>query len=106
VSRLAFGTGTHGSRLQRRLGQEEVTRFVQYAYNRGICFFEIAESYPGMPEMLSIAQGHPAGSKIDRFRAQLNNEHIDILLLHACARRLGQPIVQNLQDGFPEAKAK
>src|ERR1039458_10536308 len=32
VTRLAFGTGTMGGRLQRELGQDEVTRLVRYAY--------------------------------------------------------------------------
>src|ERR687885_2413326 len=55
VTRLAFGTGTHGGRVQRELGQEEFTRLVRHAYDRGIRFFETAESYPGMPEMLATA---------------------------------------------------
>src|SRR5260370_35589841 len=55
VTRLAFGTGTHGGRVQRELGQEEFTRMVRHAYDRGVRFFETAESYHGMPEMLSIA---------------------------------------------------
>jgi len=45
VTRLAFGTGTYGGRVQRELGQEEFTRLVRHAYDRGIRFFETAESY-------------------------------------------------------------
>src|SRR5260221_4423446 len=55
VTRLAFGTGTHGGRVQRELGQEEFTKLVRHAYDRGIRFFETAESYHGMPEMLATA---------------------------------------------------
>src|ERR1022692_2204684 len=63
VTRLAFGTGTMGGRLQRELGQDEFTRLVRYAYDRGIRFFETAESYHGMPEMLAIAlKGLPRDS--------------------------------------------
>ena len=63
VTRLAFGTGTFGGRVQRDLGQDEFTRLVRYAYDRGIRFFETAESYHGMPEMLSIAlKGLPRDS--------------------------------------------
>src|SRR5258708_3034088 len=63
VSRLAFGTGTHSGRVQRELGQEEFTRLVRHAYDRGIRFFETAESYHGMPEMLNIAlKGLPRDS--------------------------------------------
>src|SRR5581483_3650622 len=63
VTRLAFGTGTHGGRIQRELGQEAFTRLVRHAYDRGIRFFETADSYSGMPEMLSIAlKGIPRDS--------------------------------------------
>jgi predicted aldo/keto reductase-like oxidoreductase len=124
VTRLAFGTGTNGGRVQRQLGQEEFTRLVRHAYDRGIRFFETAESYPGMPEMLSIAlkgvprdtyklmtkystpaSGDPA-PKIDRFRSQLNTEYIDILLLHCLRPPTWSAEYQSLQDGFSEAKTK
>src|SRR5207245_8398641 len=103
VTRLAFGTGTFSGRVQRELGQAEFTRLVRYAYDRGIRFFETAESYHGMPEMLATAlKGLPRESyvlmtkystpasggptpKIDQFRKQLNTAYIDILLLH-CLR--------------------
>lgn len=55
VTRLAFGTGTYSGQVQRDLGQPEFTRLVRYAYDRGIRFFETADSYHGMPQMLSIA---------------------------------------------------
>ncbi len=63
VTRLAFGTGTFSGRVQRELGQAEFTRLVRYAYDHGIRFFETAESYHGMPEMLAIAlKGIPRDS--------------------------------------------
>lgn len=124
VTRLAFGTGTFGGRTQRELGQEDFTRLVRYAYDRGIRFFETAESYHGLPEMLSTAlKGIPRDSyklmtkystpatgdpapKIDQFRKQLNTEYIDILLLH-CVRRPTWPSdYEELRDGFSEAKHK
>ncbi len=124
VTRLAFGTGTHGGRVQRELGQEEFTKLVRYAYDRGIRFFETAESYHGMPEMLSTAlQGIPRDSyklmtkystpasgdpaaKIDQFRKQLNTEYIDILLLHCLRPPTWSADYQSLQDGLSEAKQK
>jgi 1-deoxyxylulose-5-phosphate synthase len=124
VTRLAFGTGTHGGRVQRELGQEEFTRLVRYAYDHGIRFFETAESYHGMPEMLGIAlrglpresyqlmtkystppTGDPA-AKIDDFRKQLNAEYIDILLLHCLRPPTWKTDYAGLQDGFSEAKSK
>src|SRR5580658_10786308 len=63
VTRLAFGTGTSSGAVQRNLGQPEFTRLVRHAYDRGIRFFETAESYHGMPEMLAIAlKGLPRDS--------------------------------------------
>src|SRR6476659_3271838 len=121
VTRLAFGTGTYGGRVQRELGQEEFTRLVRHAYDRGIRFFETAESYHGMPEMLSIAlKGLPRDSyrlmtkysvrgdddpnaKIDQFRKQLGSEYFDILLLHCMRNPAWADNTKRLQDGFSEA---
>ena len=50
VTRLAFGTGSNNGYVQSALGQQGFTKLVRYAYDRGIRFFETAESYatPGM----------------------------------------------------------
>jgi len=124
VTRLAFGTGTFSGRQQRELGQVEFTRLVRYAYDHGIRFFETAESYHGMPEMLAIAlQGLPRDSyrlmtkystpasgdpapKIDQFRKQLNTEYIDILLLHCLRPPTWAADYASLQDGFSLAQQK
>src|SRR5947209_6137788 len=124
VTRLAFGTGTFGGRVQRELGQAEFTRLVRYAYDHGIRFFETAESYHGMPEMLANAleglprdsyklmtkYSTPAGGdpapKIDQFRRQLDTEYIDILLLHCLRPPTWKTDYSSLQDGFSEAKHK
>src|SRR5437016_13728333 len=55
VTRLAFGTGTLGGRVQRELGQEGFNRLVRHAYDNGVRFFETADTYGGMHEMLGIA---------------------------------------------------
>jgi aryl-alcohol dehydrogenase-like predicted oxidoreductase len=124
VTRLAFGTGTFSGRVQRDLGQEEFTRLVRHAYDRGIRFFETAESYHGMAEMLAIAlKGLPRDSyklmtkystpasgdpspKIDQFRRQLGTEYIDILLLHCLRPPTWSTDYRPLQDGFSAAKDK
>jgi len=124
VTRLAFGTGTFGGRVQRELGQEQFTRLVRHAYDRGIRFFETAESYRGMPEMLAIAlQGLPrdsyklmtkysipratydAKASIDQFRKQLNTEYFDILLLHCMRQPTWQQDFARAADDFSEAKS-
>lgn len=124
VTRLALGTGTHGGRIQRELGQEQFTRLVRHAYDRGIRFFETADAYTGMPQMLAAAlKGVPRDSyklmtkyrlvdaekpqeTIDRLRRDLNSEYFDILLMH-CVRSPNWPSeTQRLQDAFSEAKEK
>lgn len=124
VTRLAFGTGTFGGRVQRELGQEQFTRLVRHAYDRGIRFFETADNYRGMPAMLGEAlKGLPRDSyrlltkirlsdagnfqaAFDRFRRELQTEYLDILLLH-CVRRESWPEdLARLRDEMSEAKAK
>src|SRR5271155_634079 len=100
VTRLAFGTGSFSGQIQRDLGQEQFTRLVRYAHERGVRFFETAESYSGMHEMLGVAlKGVPRDSyqlmtkmtthngvdpqaKIDELRRAANTEYFDIALLH------------------------
>jgi predicted aldo/keto reductase-like oxidoreductase len=124
VTRLAFGTGTMSGRVQRDLGQEGFTSLVRYAYDHGIRFFETAESYHGMPEMLAIAlKGLPRDSyrlmtkystpatgdptpKIDQFRKQLDTDYIDILLLHCLRPPTWATDYESLQDGFSLAQQK
>ncbi|MCW5982946.1 MAG: aldo/keto reductase [Bryobacteraceae bacterium] len=124
VTRLAFGTGTFGGRVQRELGQDEFTRLVRHAYDRGIRFFESADNYKGMHQMLAAAlKGIPRDSytlmtkyrlretdtpqaTLDRFRRELNSEYFDVLLLH-CVRSHDWPEqFKPLRDAFDEAKQK
>jgi aryl-alcohol dehydrogenase-like predicted oxidoreductase len=124
VTRLAFGTGTHGGRVQRELGQEQFTRLVRHAYDSGIRFFESADNYEGMHEMLAIAlKGIPRDSyrlmtkfkwreadnpraSIDRFRSELNSEYFDIVLLHNVRTPLWPSELERLRDAFSEFKQK
>lgn len=124
VSRLAFGTGTFGGRVQRELGQEGFTRLVRYAYDKGIRFFETADAYTGMPVMLGEAlKGLPRDSyklmtkyrlrdtenpqaTIDRFRKELQTEYLDILLLHCVRTADWATANEKLRDALSEAKQK
>src|SRR5438132_629254 len=100
VTRLAFGTGSFSGQVQRELGQDGFTRLVRYAYDRGIRFFETAESYGEMHKMLGIAlkgiprdsyrlmskvttrpEGNPQ-AKIDELRKLANTDYFDVMLLH------------------------
>jgi predicted aldo/keto reductase-like oxidoreductase len=122
VTRLAFGTGSYGGRVQRELGQERFTRLVRHAYDRGIRFFESADAYDGMHEMLAIAlRGLPRDSyrlmtkyrlretedpkaTIDRFRRELQSEYFDILLLHCVRVPDWAEQHARLRDALSEAK--
>jgi len=124
VTRLAFGTGSNGGRVQRQLGQEGFTRLVRYAYDRGIRFFETAQNYQGMHQMLGEAlKGLPRDSYrlmtkyrlkqeenpqevVDRFRKELNSEYFDILLLHCVRTGSWAKDYEHLRDAFSEFKSK
>jgi aryl-alcohol dehydrogenase-like predicted oxidoreductase len=124
VTRLAFGTGTYSGRVQRDLGQEGFTKLVRYAYDRGIRFFETAESYGEMHKMLGIAlKGVPRDSyrlmskvttregvtpqdKIDELRRLANTDYFDIMLLHYQHTATWPTDTVRWQDGVSEAKVK
>src|ERR1700759_182888 len=124
VTRLAFGTGSFSGKTQRDLGQEEFTKLVLYAYDRGIRFFETAESYGDMHRMLGVAlKGVPRDSyrlmtkvttregvnpqaKIDELRKLANTEYFDIALLHYQHVGTWPSDTVRWQDGILEAKHK
>jgi len=124
VTRLAFGTGTMGGRVQRELGQEQFTKLVRYAYDRGIRFFETAESYTDMHRMLGVAlNGIPRDSyrlmskitthgdvdplqKIDELRKLANTDYFDVMLLHWQHEPTWPADSLRWQDGIMEAQAK
>jgi hypothetical protein len=124
VTRLAFGTGTFGGMVQRQLGQEAFTRLVRHAYDRGIRFFETADAYTGMPQMLATAlRGIPRDSyrlmtkyrlrgaddskaTIDRLRRDLNADYLDVLLLHCVRVPDWAEQHKRLRDALSEAKDK
>jgi aryl-alcohol dehydrogenase-like predicted oxidoreductase len=124
VSRLAFGTGSFSGQVQRELGQDAFTRLVRYAYDRGIRFFETAESYGEMHKMLGIAlKGIPRDSyqimskvttfhggdpqqKFDELRRLANTEYFDIMLLHWQHTATWPSDTTRWQDAILEAESK
>lgn len=128
VTRLAFGTGTHGGRIQRELGQKEFTKLVRHAYDRGIRFFESADNYDQMHEMLAEAlkgiprenyrlmtklrwqnmarEGYNPMDDIERFRRELNSDYFDIFLLHNVKTITWPKELERLRDAVSEAKHK
>jgi aryl-alcohol dehydrogenase-like predicted oxidoreductase len=124
VTRLAFGTGTMSGQTQRELGQEQFTRLVRHAYDRGIRFYETAESYGGMHQMLGVAlKGLPRDSyqlmskvttrpgvdpqeKIDELRKLANTDYFDVLLMHYQHVASWPTDTVRWQDGILEAKSR
>ena len=124
VTRLALGTGTFGGRVQRELGQEGFTKLVRHAYDQGIRFFETADTYGGMHQMLGTAlKGLPRESytlmtkhhtpftgdptpALDNFRRELQTEYLDIMLIHCLRVPTWEKDYARMQDAFSEAKSK
>jgi len=124
VTRLALGTGTMSGQVQRDLGQEKFTRLVRYAYDRGIRFFETAESYHEMHKMLGVAlEGIPRDSyrllskvttrpgvdpqqKFDELRKLAKTEYFDVMLLHWQHTSTWPADTARWQDGILEAQER
>jgi aryl-alcohol dehydrogenase-like predicted oxidoreductase len=123
VTRLAFGTGSFSGQVQRDLGQDGFTRLVRYAYDRGIRFFETAESYGEMHRMLGVAlkgiprdsyrlmskvttrQGVNPKEKFDELRKLANTEYFDVMLLHWQHTATWPADTSRWQDGILEAQS-
>ncbi len=124
VTRLAFGTGTYAGQVQRELGQDQFTRLVRHAYDRGIRFYETAESYGEMHRMLGVAlAGIPRDSyrlmskvtthdgvdpmqKIDELRKLANTDYFDVMLLHWQHEATWPTDSLRWQDGISEAQTR
>jgi len=124
VTRLALGTGSMSGMVQRELGQDGFTRLVRYAYDRGIRFFETAESYGDMHRMLGVAlkglprdsyrimskvtthQGVNPQEKFDELRKLANTEYFDIMLLHWQHTATWPSDSSKWQDGILEAQSR
>ncbi|MBV9441587.1 MAG: aldo/keto reductase [Acidobacteriaceae bacterium] len=124
VTRLALGTGSISGRVQRELGQEQFNTLVRHAYDRGIRFFETAESYGEMHKMLGIAltgiprdsyrlmskvttrEGVDPQQKIDELRRLAKTDYFDILLLHWQHAATWPTDSKRWQDGILEAQSR
>src|SRR5579871_2614411 len=124
VTRLAFGTGTNSGAVQAALGQQEFTRLVRYAYDRGIRFFETAEAYqtPGMlgealkglprdsyhlmSKVTTFHEGIDPQAKFDDLRRISQTEYFDIMLLHWQHSPDWPQTTKRWQDGILQAQQR
>jgi aryl-alcohol dehydrogenase-like predicted oxidoreductase len=122
VSRLAFGTGSDNGHVQAALGQQEFNRLIHYAYDRGIRFFETAESY-STPAMLGEAlkpfpresyqlmtkvttdPGADPQKRFDEMRRTSQTEYFDIMLLHWQHTADWVSSTKRWQDGILQAQS-
>jgi aryl-alcohol dehydrogenase-like predicted oxidoreductase len=127
VSRMAIGTGTYGaghsSNQLRALGVNGVADMLRGAYDKGIFFWDTADSY-GTHEAVKVALKNVPRDKvvimtktdartaektkedIDRFRQELGTDYIDILLLHTRMRANWDEVDKGAMDVMSEAKEK
>lgn len=119
VPLMAMGSGTSGwnnSSNQTRMGMEPFVSLARNAYNRGMKFFEMAESYGSHPFFGEAMKGLPrrkltlltkiaktdgisaneTRTKIDSFRKELGTDYIDIILLHCMTSGDGPTAVREL----------
>jgi len=124
TSRLAMGTGTigsGGSSNQTRAGG--LTRLLRTGYDRGLIFFDTADSYGSHPQVGEAVSQLPrekvvimtkcdhrdpkqAKDDIDRYRRELKTDYIDILLIHCVTESDWTERYRGVMDVFEEAKQK
>jgi len=126
TSRLAMGTGTVGSghhSHQTALGVDGLSRLLLNGYDNGLRFFDAADSYGSHPHV-SAALKQVDRSKVtvltkswardaagmqadlDRFRRELNTDHIDIMLMHCVTEADWTSKYRGVMDALSEAKQK
>lgn len=133
IPRLAMGSGSSGWRKtskQKKLGNEKFETLVNYAYDRGLRFFETADTY-GTHEFLGNAlkdkpredltlmtkiwnRENREGwlkydtvlNTLDRFRKELKTDYFDIVLLHCQVEPNWNEKYKPYMDGLAEAKEK
>jgi 1-deoxyxylulose-5-phosphate synthase len=127
LSRVGIGSGTNSGNVQRSMGREKFNALFQYAYDRGITYFDTADSYQthtwvrdaikGLPrERLYIqskimgmgfgGRGEDPLEAIDRFRRELNTDYIDTVLIHCQISPDWDEQSKALRDGLERAKEK
>lgn len=129
ISRVGMGTGTIGYNKgsnQTRLGMDNFVKIAHHAYERGMSYFDMAESYGSHPYVGEAIKGlprekvtlctkiwtHPDGSDkiepvektLDRFRSDLGTDYIDILLMHCLMEGNWNDTRKYYMDALSKAK--
>jgi 1-deoxyxylulose-5-phosphate synthase len=126
TSRLAMGTGTVGSghhSHQTALGVKGLSDLLLNGYDRGLRFFDAADSYGSHPHVAEALKHVPrdkvtvltktwardpatARADLDRFRRELGTDYLDICLMHCLTEADWTTQYRGVMDVFSEAKQK
>ncbi|HWW77631.1 MAG TPA: aldo/keto reductase [Pyrinomonadaceae bacterium] len=124
VSLVGIGTGSigyAGHSNQTQLGQAEFTRLMRHAYERGVNFFDLADSYGSHPFLREAMRGverasyciqtktdsrdaESARADVDRFLKELATDYIDSLIIHCVTASDWTTRYRGVMDVFSEAK--
>jgi 1-deoxyxylulose-5-phosphate synthase len=126
TSRLAMGTGTVGSgghSHQTALGVNGLSDLLLNGYDRGLRFFDAADSYGSHPHVAEALK-HVSRDKVtvltktwardpktaradlDRFRRELGLDYIDVCLMHCLTEGDWTERYKGVMDVMSEAKDK
>jgi 1-deoxyxylulose-5-phosphate synthase len=130
VSRVALGTGSIGgphASNQTRLGLPTFVKMAHHAYDRGIRFFDTADTYGSYPFVREVfkevprekvtllgkmwtyndaAKSEPVDKALDRFRTETGSDYFDIMLLHCMTNGNWQEEKKRYIDYFSLAKQR
>ncbi|MGA2617839.1 MAG: aldo/keto reductase [Thermoguttaceae bacterium] len=122
LSRLGFGAGSNSGNVQKALGQRAFNDLIRYAYDRGITYFDCAQSYATFPWLGGAIKGLPREKiflqskipglpqdvlkAIDHHRQVFDTDYIDSLLIHCMVKGGWTDEWRRVMDGFEEAKAR
>jgi len=126
TSRLAMGTGTVGvghHSHQTALGVKSLSELLLNGYDKGLRFFDSADSYGSHPHVAEALKHVPrdkvtvltkswsrdaAGIRadLDRFRKELGTDYIDICLMHCLSEGDWTTRYRGVMDVLSEAKEK
>ena len=129
VPRIAFGTGSHAGGKQSnqtRLGTRGFVKLARYAFDRGLKFYDMADTYGShtyVREVLkevpreettlltkiwttdtSWYKTEPVEKTLDRFRLETGSDYFDIVLMHCLMRGDWQEQSKKIIEGFSRAK--
>jgi len=126
TSRLAMGTGTVGvghHSHQTDLGVKGLSELLLNGYDRGLRFFDAADSYGSHPHVAEALKHiprdkvtvltkswsrDPAGVRadLDRFRKELGTDYLDVCLMHCLTEGDLTNRYRGVMDVLSEAKQK